>query len=167
MVQKKSDVVQHHVAFKSFPGKNLFAVSAKVEKINSANERPVCVDVIFLEFTEDFASGGMTKKVMKVTSHDLRSMSYGLRELIKNGKSQYRKFTDPNLAGRNGSKNELNLGIEQKDGKPASYYINLVTGGKKIGCGFDAYALAALSDALLLIAEESDKALFYHQRSLY
>lgn len=161
-MQKKYDV-QHHVAYKSFPGKNLFAVSSKIEGVNN-RDRLVYSDVIFLEFTEDFTNGGNTKSVMKVTAHDLRSMSYGLRELLKNQKSSYKKFTDPNKAGGTGSRNELNLAHELKDGKAPVYYINMLSGNKKIGCGFDAYSIAALSDALLLIAEETDKAMFYFQR---
>lgn len=160
---KKKYGEQHHVAYKSFPGKHLFAVSAKVERIDSG-DRSIYVDVVFLEFTEDFASGGTNKKAMKVTAHDIRSLSYGIREMLKSGKSSYKKWTDPHMAGIDSTKNELSLAMDQKDGRPPSYYINLSTGDKKIGCGFDAYAMASLSDALLLIAEETDKAMFYFQR---
>lgn len=115
--------------------------------------------------TEDFSSSGNKKNIMKVTAHDLRSMSYGIRELLKNGNSSYKKFTDPTKAGSEGNKNQLSLGVLANDDKASTYYLNYLSGNKKLGFGFDAYSIASISDALLLIAEETDKALFYYQRS--
>jgi len=160
---KKYDA-QYHVAYKSFPGKNLFAVSAKIE-MHRKEPRNVYTDVVFLELTEDFSGGGNKKITMKVTAHDLRAMSYGIRELLKNGKSSYRKFTDPSKAGNEGNKNQLSLGMLVNDDKIPTYYLNHLSGSKKLGFGFDAYSIASISDALLLIAEETDKALFYYQRN--
>lgn len=160
---KKYDA-QYHVAYKSFPGKHLFAVSAKIE-MRKIENRNIFADTVFLEFTEDFSSGGNAKVAMKVTSHDLRSMYYAIRELLKHGKSSYRKFTDPVKAGNTGTKNELTFGMENKENKSMTYYLNYLSGTKRIGCGYDAYSMTSLSDALLLIAEETDKALFYYQRS--
>ncbi|MDD4969900.1 MAG: hypothetical protein PHT07_10780 [Paludibacter sp.] len=146
---------QHHVAYKSFPGKHLFAISIKIEKKNNAYS-----EAVFLEFIENFSEGNNKKVSMLVTSSDLRAMSYGIRELLKHGKSSFKKFTDPTKAGNDGNKNELTFAVDTK----STYYVNYASGNKKIGCGFDPYAFAALSDTILLLAEECDKALYYYQR---
>jgi hypothetical protein len=160
MGENKKYDKQYHVASKSFPGKNLFVVSAKIEY------KKFYSDAVFLEFTENFSEGNNEKTVMLVTANDLRALSYGIRELMKNGKSNFKKYTDPARAGGEGAKNELNIGLLNEAGK-TTYYLNYSSGSKKIGCGFDPYLFVALSDTLLLIAEECDKALFFYQRSLY
>lgn len=151
------DNQKFRVAKKSYQGKNLLAISAWVEE-KAAGDGMVLSDLIFLEFTENYE---VTKKhSLRVTASDLRAMAYAVKDLLKNGETKYRKYTDPKLAGGSGPKNEISMMRHDKGG----YYINLTAGETKIGHQFDAFEFIAFADSITLIAEETEKALYYHQR---
>lgn len=151
-------VKRHRVAQKVFNGKNLFVISAWIEEELADSGWKIYEDVVFFEFTEGYDA---KKKVsMALSSSDLRSMVYGVRELLKNNKTDYRKYTDPKLAGGTGAKKDISFAKDEK----GSYYINLSFGAVKVGFAFDVYAFAGLVDTLSLIAEETEKVLYWHQR---
>lgn len=103
-------------------------------------------------------SGG-AKVSMLFRPLDLRALSIACRELIREGRSDYRKHTNPSLAGGSGDKKMLAL--IQKDGK---YYINISNGSKNFGYQFDRYALAGFSDSLKLLTDELEKTTYLYQR---
>lgn len=152
-------VNRHRVAQKIFNGKNLFVISSWIEEALTDAGWKIYEDVVFFEFTEGYDTN--KKVIMALSSSDLRSMVYGIRELLKNGETSYRKFTDPKLAGGSGAKKEISFAKDEKK----NYYINLTSGVGKVGFAFDVYAFAGLIDSLILIAEETEKALYWYQRS--
>lgn len=154
-----TDKKKYRVAHKSYTGKHLFAISAWIEEELLEKHR-VYSDVVFFEFTELYDA--KSKSVLALTSGDMRSMVYGVRELLKTGKTQYEKYTDPNLTGANGKKKQISFG---KTENPINYFINFTSGNTKISFSFDTYAFAGFADSLSLIAEETEKALYYYQRS--
>lgn len=155
-----ADKKRFRVAHKSYTGKNLFVISSWIEEELIGTHRAYS-DVVFFEFTELYEA--KSKSVLALSSSDMRSMVYGVRELLKTGKTQYEKYTDPNLAGTSGNKKKITFG--KTEGAINYFFINFTSGAMKIGFSFDTYGFAGFADSLSLIAEETEKALYYYQRS--
>lgn len=155
------------VAQKGFNGKNLMTISCYIEEQILFDRSPkdsVFSDIIFMEFTPDYVA--KEKEVMLVNSIDLRSMAYAVKETLKLGSSPYKKYSDPKKAGASGSRKDITF-AKKEGGDAPLYYINLTTGAKKIAFSFDTYAFASFSDMLVLLAEETEKALYSLQRKAF
>lgn len=146
------------VGQKIFNGKNLLVFSAWIE-LEKKERAEIISDVVFIELTEGYVAE--KKLVMKVVANDIRAMTYAIKELIANGETKYEKYTDPKLAGTDGAKNKLSFG-KTEDG---TFYFNLSSGGTKVRFPFDTYHIRAFVDSLTLIADETEKALYWHMRS--
>ncbi|MEA3373708.1 MAG: hypothetical protein U9Q62_08475 [Campylobacterota bacterium] len=137
------------VAKRSFNSKNVLNIGAVIEKDeHSINE------VIFVEVAE-YGGRGI---VMKFTAIDLRALTYAMRTVLKTGASSYLKH---NRSGD--TKSELWVHKGEKSG----YFINAKKTGKgALGVQFDQYRWVALIDSLSLLADETEKALYFYQNKL-
>lgn len=164
------EVKKYKVGQKAFKTQNLFSISAFIEtKASTSSKYPYCEDIIFLEFSEGKNSSGgfvydtKNKISMMINSDELRCLMYGCKELLKNGKSDYKNYSDPGLSSSttNGSKKVLTLGLSQN-----TYFINIEMGNRKVSINFDKYKLLSLCDTLENIANEAESLLFNYQRKL-
>lgn len=144
------------VAQKSFNGLHFLTISCYIEERIFGKET-YFGDTIFIEMTPNYVA--VEKEVMLLNTMDLRSMSYAIKEIFKKGESKYKKYTDPQKTGVNKAKKELSFGKKED-----SYYLNMASGKKTIAFSFDAYGFASFADVLRLLAEETEKALYSHQR---
>lgn len=146
------------VAQKGFSGKHFLEVSCYIEFIKMEKYTRLD-DLIFIELSPNY---DRTKSIkMRLGTIDLRSIAYGLKEILRGSiEVGYKKYTDPKLAGGSGSKNELN--IRKQD---HGFYINFFNGSTPVGFTMDKYTTASMADSFNLMAEETEKAIYYHQRN--
>lgn len=165
------EVKKYKVGQKAFKTQNLFSISAFIEtKASTSSKYPYCEDIIFLEFSEGknsstgkFKYDTDNKISMMINSDELRCLMYACKELLKNGKSDYKNYSDPGLSSSttNGSKKVLTLGLSQN-----TYFINIEMGNRKVSINFDKYKLLSFCDTLENIANEAESLLFNYQRKL-
>lgn len=148
--------IHHRVATRSYSGRHLLEIGCVIEQ-KTINGSQNFSDVVFFEMSPEY---NRAKRItMQLGAIDLRCLGYALKEMVKNGSSRFNLFTDPKTAGRSGEIKSLTLGS-----KETTLFINLSSGRTEIGFSMNAHFAAALSDALTLLAEETEKALYHHQR---
>lgn len=140
------------LAFKAFRAKHFLEVSAFVE-LEDKGKYTHYEDVVFISCSAEYDRN--TTITMQIRNLDLRALAYGIKEILKNGKSSYVKYTDPRAAGGAGNKKSLTLGNEK-----STIYINFNDKTNNIAFGLDAYSMAALADTITLIADVADKKIF-------
>lgn len=147
------------VAQKGFSGKNFLEVTCYIE-IDASNPKYTRLkETIFVEQSINYNRSN--RVIMTLSTIDLRGLVYSMKECFKNGSTDFKKYTDPKLAGGSGDKKELSIAKGDK-----GFYLNMSEGAKKSGYGIsDAHILLAMADAFLLMAEETEKALYYYQRN--
>lgn len=140
------------LASKNFRAKHFLEVNAFVEMENNGKYTHY-EDVVFISCSAEYDRS--TTISMQVRTLDLRALAYGIKEMLKNGSSSYVKYTDPKAAGGSGNKKSLSLGREN-----STLYLNFNDKTNNIAFGLDSYSMAALSDAIILIADVADRKIF-------
>ena len=127
--------------------KNLLIINAHIEeKENNIKER------IYFEFYQDYDRSKAIKMVLGIT--DLRAFVYALKEVVKTGKTQWKKYTESK-----GVKKQISINNQ---------YINATDGSLNIGIAFSSiHEILAVADDFTSIANETEKALFNYQRRNY
>ena len=131
------------VCQRSYNRKNLLVVNAYIEEKETIRER------IFFEFYQGYDRSKAIKMALSIT--DLRAFSYALKEVAKNGRTDWKKFTESK-----GIRKTITLNNQ---------YINATDGVLKIGIAFmSLHEILAIADDFSSIANEVEKELFNYQR---
>ncbi|WP_152633029.1 hypothetical protein [Aliarcobacter butzleri] len=166
-------MASYKVGQKGFPSNNLLNINAMIEEKDSRDSsRRIFKDVIYLEFIKGKKNNNRhsgydmaNKIVVKFTSYELRVFIYALKSLILTGASEYKKYSDPNLASTNGNPKEITLGKQANFDK---YFINIEEiENDKFGIGFNLFELKAFIDSLKIIADETDFTMYKYQRVVH
>ena len=131
------------VCQRSYNRKNLLVINAYIEEKETIRER------IFFEFYQGYDRAKAVKMALSIT--DLRSFSYALKDVAKNGKTEWKKFTE-----NNGVKKQITVNNQ---------YINATDGNLKIGIAFlSRHELLAIADDFMYFSNEVEKKLYEYQR---
>lgn len=144
------------VGQRGFSSKHFLQISSYIET-NTKEEPKRYSDTVFIEISPEYVR--KNKIALSVGAIDLRNMGYAIKECLKNQKSSYIKFTEPSRGGFAGERKSLSFALDDK-----TLYLNIESGGKKIGMGFDFYNAASFADIITLMAEETEKKLYQYQR---
>lgn len=157
------------VAQKAIKNYNMLNINATLE----SDDNIYYDDVIYVEFkggnkNQNKATyGGEGNEIkFKFTSLELRSLSYGLKQLVKSKQSDFIKYSNPKLAGSQGNLKQVSLGFSQGQDGASNYFINAAEGNKKIEIKFSAHSICSFSDMIMEIAIEVDKKLYEIQRHI-
>lgn len=137
---------------------SLLTVTAVLEK---DTEKNIYKRIIYIALSPGGGGSYDTHRQvkMKISTFDLRSLSFALKELAKNGVSNYQKYTDPSKRGNNTQSVKKVLFVA-KDSTKSNYFINISSGNDKVGAMFDIYGIMSLSEQLTEIAKRVDD-IFY------
>lgn len=157
------------VAQKAFKAKTMINIESNIEATKNSpelNYYSFLEDVIFFKLVPGLHSNGRytfdvkNQLVMQMNFDELRQLMYACKELYKNGKSNYKNYTDPSLTSTAiGNKKELSLGAGE-----GTYFINMNSGNIKHSYNFNTYAFLSFIDTLEAIANETEKTLYMYQR---
>lgn len=129
------------VARREFTAKNALNFGAVIERDGKSIK-----EVVFVELSE-YGQRGIT---LRFDALELRALGYAIRALYKSGASSFTKG-----AGTDGSQKRLWVTKGDK-----GYFINAREGERMVGFQLDAYRWIALADAVMLLADEVEKALY-------
>jgi len=169
-MNNKKNMIKSLIAYRGFSSQSLIKVTAMVEYLTYANE------IIFVEFCEGTKSANGFKYntenpiKMSFSAIDLRTLAYAMREILKTKQdSGYEKITKSD-----GLMKKVTVGFTSKASQNdqnkiiETFYINgtLVQKNFKVGISFSKWEMASFADSLMLIADETETALYKHQRML-
>ncbi|WP_418181267.1 hypothetical protein ACNSOL_12225 (plasmid) [Aliarcobacter lanthieri] len=105
-----------------FGQKNLLTITGKIEISISRASNYIVSELIFISFTNVYDTSSTV--TMKLKGIDIYNLSSAIGEIIRTGKSEYKKFTDSSKSKESEANNKkfISLAID-KDGK---LNINLV-----------------------------------------
>lgn len=114
-------------------------------------------DAVFLEFS-DYKSSPV---VLSSDINFLRSFYWGCKSLLKNGKSEFFKISDPSGGRDPKAKKQITIKLDN-----GHYFVNCSFngGGNYYGVSFTKFEFAAFCEELLFMAEEAQKMLWQVQR---
>lgn len=141
--------------------KSALSVKAVIEQEESHLSPVVWVGV---RYNHGQAPHGVQKAStsMVFNSVQLRTLANACKSIVRNGRTEYKKYADPSLAGMNGNKKMLTINRSERNQE--AFYINIHEGGTDYGFLFDIHSLYAFSSSLSLLADEVERELYRHQR---
>lgn len=149
------ETIKIKVAQKGFSGKNYLEISCYIE-VEEMEGYVLLKDLIFFELSPNFNRHKKLK--MKISSIELRALSIAIKECLRKGETEYKKFTDKKLHDGEGNKKNLTVARDTK-----TLYINFNEDNQTTGYGMDFYSALAFADIIVLMAETTEKAIYHHQ----
>lgn len=159
---------KYPVGDRSFSSSSLVTISSLIEHIITEERGELKIshakDIVFLNFrkgAKDNASNLLrydkdTEIKMSFNAVSLRALSYAMKELIRNKETEYQKMT---------ASCSLSCGLSNN-----GYFLNIrdISNSNKnpIGVKFDKYEFYSFSESLSILADDTERELFKHQRGI-
>ncbi len=153
------DSQKYPIAYRGFSSQSFISFSAFLEYKSYAK------DIIFVELRKGHKDGNVYRYDkqnainMLFNAIELRALSYAMKEILKHKSNDlgYKKFTN------SGVSNDLYLGYGAADGTEG-FFINAKSSGRVISVKMDKWEFASLADTLMIIADDTERALYKFQR---